>query len=202
MDNRPCVVKVGGSLFDWPDLGPVLTGWLKTLATPRLILLPGGGPVADVVRAYDRWHRLGEETSHWLALRGLTLQAYVLATLLPSARVVPDAASCAATWEQGALPILDGYEWFRRDEGQPGCLPHAWEVTSDALAARVAVLTKAYQLILLKSTDMPLGRDWRELGQVGFVDAHLARVLARSVDPPLRVRAVNLRSWEGPVSFG
>lgn len=50
------VVKVGGSLFDLPDLGPRLRAWLKTLRTADVLLVPGGGPTADVVRSLDRAH--------------------------------------------------------------------------------------------------------------------------------------------------
>src|SRR5437763_15200228 len=75
------VVKVGGSLYDLPDLGPRLAAWLETLAGPTL-LVPGGGTTADIVRDLDRCHGLGEAISHDLALRALTMNAWFLAALL------------------------------------------------------------------------------------------------------------------------
>ena len=42
MDDLKIVVKVGGSLFDWPELGPRLGRWLKTLPSNRVLLVPGG----------------------------------------------------------------------------------------------------------------------------------------------------------------
>ena len=36
--SAPVVVKVGGSLFDWPDLGPRLRAFLDTLKPPILIV--------------------------------------------------------------------------------------------------------------------------------------------------------------------
>ena len=63
-------MKVGGSLYDLPDLGPRLRRWLDAHAPREVIVAPGGGPFADVVRDLDRAHRLGEETSHWLAVCG------------------------------------------------------------------------------------------------------------------------------------
>ncbi len=65
------VVKVGGSLFDSPRLGPALRAYLDALAPADVLLVPGGGPVADAVRELDRTHGLGEEAAHWLALRSL-----------------------------------------------------------------------------------------------------------------------------------
>ncbi len=57
----PIVVKVGGSLFDLPDLGPRLVQFLARLPTREIILVPGGGPIADLIRKFDQLHGLGEE---------------------------------------------------------------------------------------------------------------------------------------------
>src|SRR5439155_8942930 len=76
------VVKVGGSLFDHPALGPGLREFVESLAPKEVLLVPGGGPVADAVRELDRVHGLGEEASHWLALRGLSVTAGMMESLL------------------------------------------------------------------------------------------------------------------------
>ena len=47
----PIVVKVGGSLFDWPDLTPRLRDYLATLAGKNVLLIPGGGPAAPALIA-------------------------------------------------------------------------------------------------------------------------------------------------------
>src|SRR5207244_5126935 len=95
----------------------------------------------------------GEGAAHWLAVRGLTLNAHFLQGLLPGAAVVPrphDSAPAGA-----GLSVLDPHPFLREDEGRPGCLPHRWEVTSDSIAARAAVLGRARRLILLKSVTFP-----------------------------------------------
>jgi len=65
-----------------------LAHWLAQLDSPKVVLVPGGGATADVVRAWDRQHRLGEETAHWLALRSMTFNAHFLKAILPGAGVV------------------------------------------------------------------------------------------------------------------
>src|SRR5262249_32500141 len=146
MPGGPVVVKVGGSLFDLPDLGQRLQGWLNAHAMPQAVLIPGGGPTADGVRALDRRFGLGEEKAHWLALRAMTLNAYFLANLLERATVVGSAEACARVWGDSGLPVLDAFAFAERDDAQPGHLPHSWDVTSDALAARVAQVLQARQL--------------------------------------------------------
>jgi aspartokinase-like uncharacterized kinase len=187
------VVKVGGSLYDLPDLGSRLRRWLaEQCVDENVVLIPGGGPLADAIRHLDNCHGLGEETSHWLALRALTVNAHFLAALLPPSCVLGEVADLRCAWEMGQLPILDVHEFARGDEGCRGCLPHSWVVTSDALAARVAVVTQARQLFLLKSTTIPAGLDWVEAGRQGLVDPFFAEVL-RQAPADLQVRAVNLR---------
>jgi aspartokinase-like uncharacterized kinase len=193
MPPAVAVVKVGGSLYDLPDLGSRLRGWLSECCSgASVILVPGGGPTVDAVRHLDSLHALGEETSHWLALRALALNARFLASLLPSSRVVTDVGE----WDKITLAILDVHEFARIDEGRPGHLPHCWSVTSDAFAARVAVVFNADALILLKSTTISVGIDWREAGRRGWVDEIFAESL-RDAPADLRVSAVNLRMWSG-----
>src|SRR5262245_21284758 len=115
MTPAPIVVKVGGSLYACPDLAARLGDWLQPFFrqdTP-LLLGPGGGPAADVVRQFDRDHRLGEETAHWLALRALALNAHFLAALLPDTSVVETTEDAARFWHQGRLPVLDGHGFAR-----------------------------------------------------------------------------------------
>ena len=171
------VAKVGGSLYDWPALGPALTEWLAAQSEP-VLLFPGGGDAADAVRSWDRVHSLGEAQAHWLAIRSLSLAAHFLHELLPALAVV----------EAPTPGILDPYPYFRNsplDRG--GSPPHTWSVTSDSLALWVAIRSDASKLVLLKSADAPAG-DWAD---AGYVDPHFPILLATA---SLKVEAVNLRS--------
>lgn len=175
------VVKVGGSLFDWPSLAPRLRQWLAAQPTTRILLVPGGGPTADVVRTFDQLHALGEERAHWLALRAMSLNAHFLADLLPGCAVVhvPNVSN--------ALAVLDAYAFCRQD----ATLPASWSVTSDSVAARVAVIAGASRLVLLKSTDLPAELTWEQAGRLGLVDPWFATAAAG-----LTVHSVNLRTWQ------
>jgi 5-(aminomethyl)-3-furanmethanol phosphate kinase len=199
--KRPLtVVKVGGSLFDWPELRERLGRWLADAipADHRILLVPGGGPTMDVFRALDRCHGLGEEKAHFLALRALTLNAWVLADLLGGVPVIEDPGNIEEE-DSRRLWLLDAHAFFHRDEEQHGqVLPHTWEVTSDSLAARTATALGAAGLVLLKSTSIPPGQDWDEAGRLGLVDPHFAGLVREA--KLLDVRAIDLREWR-PSSF-
>ncbi len=86
------VIKVGGSLLDWPELPGRLTAFLDGRRTSkpaeRSALIAGGGPAADLIRTLDRIHGLGDQTAHLLALHALDLTAILLAAILPGSSAV------------------------------------------------------------------------------------------------------------------
>jgi len=194
MPSSVAVVKVGGSLYDLPDLGSRLRRWLaEQFAGTPVVLVPGGGPLADAIWRLDRRHGLGEEAAHWLALRALSVNAHFLASLLPPAPVLGDVGELRCAWDKGALPILDVHQFARADEMRSAHLPHSWAAASDSFAARTALVLQARHLILLKSTTIAPGMDWNEAGRLGLVDALFGAVL-RDAPADLCVRAVNLRT--------
>jgi aspartokinase-like uncharacterized kinase len=189
MISSSMVVKVGGSLFDLPDLGPRLCGWLERNAPREVLLVPGGGPAADAIRTLDRTHGLGEEASHWLALRALAINAALLAALVPDSCVIDGPDLAQLVWEQGRVPVLDAFAFCEADEESDGHLPHSWAVTSDSVAARAAVVLNAAELVLLKSAPPPAG-DATAWAASGYTDEYLPRALAGT---GVRLRAVDLR---------
>ncbi len=164
------VAKVGGSLFDWPGLKPALRAWLAT-HSGHVLLVAGGGLSAEAVRVYDRVHMLGEEVSHQLAIKSLAVTTGLLQSIVAGLAHVT---------------ICDVVTFCERDE----ILPHAWAVSSDSIAARIAEVKHASSLILLKSTAWPNGQSWADLARAGFVDDHFPLIATRLKCP---IRCVNLR---------
>jgi 5-(aminomethyl)-3-furanmethanol phosphate kinase len=185
------VVKVGGSLYDFPALALHLSRFLDGLAPAQIALFPGGGSLVDVVRQLDRCHGLGEERSHWLAVRSLSLAAYVLTHLLaPRCSVVSTLGDCQAAWAFGQIAVIDPDRFARADARRKDALPRTWDVTSDSLALQVARRWRASRLILLKSTTAP--PDWPATRVSGIVDPWFERLLAETGEE-VEVSIVNLR---------
>lgn len=181
------VVKLGGSLLDLPDLAARLRRWLGAQPARSSAIVVGGGRLVDAVRQYDRLHALGDETAHWLAVQAMQVQARMVAALLPE-------ASWAASVEQLAngpspLSIVDPWKLLRDDDRRlsPQPLPAGWQVTSDSIAARLAQLCGAAELVLLKSA-LPADATLMAAANCGYVDAFFPRAVT-----VLYVRCVNLR---------
>ncbi len=195
--TRPtlAVVKVGGSLFDWPDLPFRLTAYLGARRaihpTERTVLIAGGGPAADWIRTLDRIHRLGDEAAHGLALHALDLTAVVLVRLVAGSIVCDCLEMLPAAWDSQSIPILAPRKVLLEiDRDSPDPLPATWQVTSDAIAARIAVFLEASSLVLLKSAPLPQDATRQDAARLELVDPVFASV-ARSIP---RVEYVNLRS--------
>jgi 5-(aminomethyl)-3-furanmethanol phosphate kinase len=168
------VVKVGGSLLDHPGLLTGLRAWRGWIDGP-VLFVPGGGAMADIVREWDRVHRLGDELSHRLAIRTMAVVGELLRTI-PGC----DVFDCES------VPSADG-------------LPHSWAVTSDSIAAWIAGMTCADRLVLLKSVDVPAGVSWSVAATNGWVDEHFPTAAARVTCP---IEVVNFRQWLDQNGFG
>lgn len=180
------VVKLGGSLLALPDLAARLRCWLDSQPPMHTALLVGGGRLADAVREYDRLHALDEEAAHWLAVGAMQLTARLAAALLPEAMWIEavDHLDNAAS----SLSIVDPWHLLRdADRRSPHPLLAGWQVTSDSIAARLAELCGACELVLLKSA-LPGEASVAAAAAARYVDAFFPQALSLP-----NVRCVNLR---------
>jgi 5-(aminomethyl)-3-furanmethanol phosphate kinase len=198
MDRRPLrIVKVGGSLLDWPDLPMTLGQWLAAQPPADNVLLAGGGALADVIRQADATHRLGEPTAHQLCVELLGVTARLLHSLLADRAALTTFAELLETRRAHRLPrclVLDPCEFLTHQEpaaaGNP--LPHTWDVTSDSIAARIAEVLAADELVLLKSREPPQDSSLAALAADDYVDRYFP-VAASGFRG--KVRMVNLRAF-------
>lgn len=141
------IIKVGGSLYDQPNLPANLVIWAALAGEHRLLFLPGGGPFAESVRAADARFQLSDSAAHWMAILAMEQYAYLLADLSAAATIVHDLGEAAAACAAKKAPILAPAALLR----QVDPLPHSWQVTSDSIAAWLAGYSRTQRLVLLKS---------------------------------------------------
>jgi 5-(aminomethyl)-3-furanmethanol phosphate kinase len=180
--SQVTVVKLGGSLFDWPELPERWAEFLasRVAANPeeRIVIIAGGGPTVEFIRELDRIHGFGEARAHDLALHALDFTANLLASLLPgNLRIVDSLGAVGSAWNDRALPILAPRRFMTEiDRHGPDPLPEGWDVTSDSIAARVASNLGAKCLILLKSAALPPETTRLEAARLELVDPVFPRV--------------------------
>jgi aspartokinase-like uncharacterized kinase len=166
------LIKLGGSLINTARM--IVKDLIEyTNSTPEtIIIVPGGSIFADTVRRVNP----GEESAHWMAVLAMEQYGYYLADGTGAALIdsleIPDT---------GTYILLPYRILKEKDE-----LPHTWDVTSDTIAAWVALQLGAR---FIKVTDVDgiylngvLQEELRAddiIGKETCVDAELPNFLMR-----------------------
>ena len=167
------VVKLGGSLAAG---GPPLA-WLDAVAAGagRVVLVPGGGPFADQVRALQSRWAFSDETADRLAMLAMEQYGRVLVDLRPELVPADSEAKIRAALQSGQVPV-----WLPMPMARAtGELPRTWAVTSDSLALWLANALGAARVVLVKSAAPPTGpRPAADLARAGLIDEAFPALLA------------------------
>ncbi|MDX2192101.1 MAG: hypothetical protein NW201_02025 [Gemmatimonadales bacterium] len=146
--RRLLVVKVGGALAAIEGALPRAgTAIARLAATRPVLVVPGGGPFADQVRAVQ--HRLGvsDDAAHWMAILAMDQYAHVLTERIPGATLVERYGEIGGAVGRGFAAVLAPHRWLRDAD----TLPRGWDVTSDSIAAFIAGALDAERLLLVKA---------------------------------------------------
>ncbi|QDU38168.1 hypothetical protein Mal4_24910 [Maioricimonas rarisocia] len=193
--------KIGGSLFDLPDLRERLQQLLELRSGRNIAMLAGGGAAADLVRMWDRRFWLSAPAAHWLAIRAMGLNAGLLAHLIPGGRFVSELRELESVFDASLPAVLDPEPLLRHLESPPQApLPESWDVTSDTIAAHLAAALTFDELVLVKSCE-PAAETVEGLvahGQVDPMFSDAARPLPQVGWANLRAEQLQIR----PVSSG
>jgi aspartokinase-like uncharacterized kinase len=130
--DPPFVVKIGGSLT---DRAAAVVGEVLDAGVP-VLLVPGGGQFADVVRTLAP----PDTPAHWMAVAAMEAYGWYLSSFgipVTADLAVPDTPT-----------VFLPYAALRAHDP----LPHSWAVTSDTISAWVAGRIGA-SLVLVKSVD-------------------------------------------------
>jgi 5-(aminomethyl)-3-furanmethanol phosphate kinase len=148
------VLKLGGSLAE----SRRLTGLAEIVAGCRapVVVVPGGGPFADGVRAAQA--PLGLAARHPRFVTAETLEEI--------ARVLV----------AGAIPVWLPFALQHADDA----VPADWTATSDALAARLAERMGCGAVALVKSCAVPAGETLTGLTASGIVDPVFGQIVTRA----------------------
>ncbi len=144
------VVKVGGSLAESPASLRVLCRVLtKQSKKHRILIVPGGGRFADEVSEIDKAFGVSSTIAHHMAVLGMDQFGLLLSDITRDSRATYSLQMAKKLSGEGILPILlPSRLMFREDR-----LEHSWDVTSDSIAAHVALKVHAEKLILATDVD-------------------------------------------------
>jgi 5-(aminomethyl)-3-furanmethanol phosphate kinase len=174
----PIVVKLGGSFAR----STRLQKWLDALTScsGRLVIVPGGGPFADAVRAAQCAMGFDDRAAHYMAL--LAMEQFGHALISRHGLLAP-ADSIEAIWCEVArqrVPV-----WMpSRMIAAASDIAESWDVTSDSLAAWLAGKLAASRLLLIKHLESPVAQaHLAELAASGVVDRAFPQYIRANAVP-------------------
>ena len=149
----PVIVKFGGSFAGSTHL----RDWTKAFVrcAGRIVLVPGGGPFADVVRSTQSDIGFDDRAAHHMALLAMEQYGQALVSLngVFAAANSRDAIHGALT--AGRVPV-----WMPTRMALDAVdLAPSWNVTSDSLAAWLAGRIGAHKLFLVKHVNLSSKRE-------------------------------------------
>jgi aspartokinase-like uncharacterized kinase len=185
------VVKVGGGLGrgGGDEALRALCRVLGELGERHpLLVVPGGAWFADAVREADSRFTLSAATAHHMAVLGMEQFGWLLSELIPGAERCADPARAPTGRTAVLLPAALSLD----------SLPASWEVTSDSIAAWVAVRVGAGRLVLVKDVD-GVYAEWPAHGDpiARMTAAELAALRPAGVDEhlPTLLEAATFETW-------
>lgn len=121
------LVKLGGSLL---YRAKAIVRGLSSLDREghSFLIVPGGGPMADLVRGLFLRGEISGEAAHWMAVLAMEQYARLLADRTGAELV-------AEPRRYGGTRVLMPYRYLMKDDAG---IEHSWDYTSDAIAALMA----------------------------------------------------------------
>jgi aspartokinase-like uncharacterized kinase len=144
------VIKVGGSLAEDPERLRALCAKLGEFAKKyAIVVVPGGGRFADVVRDFDKRFTLSGAIAHRMAVLGMDQFGLLLSQIIPNSCATYLLSDARQLSEIGVVPVfLPSRLMFREDP-----LENSWDVTSDSISAYVASRLHAAKVVLVTDVD-------------------------------------------------
>ena len=169
----PIVVKLGGSVVRSSELG----AWLDAIATSPepVVVVPGGGALADEVRACQTHLGFGDANAHRMALLAMDQLAWAVAGMRRGFAVGATEAELNDALARGAVAVWAPYALIsgRSD------IEESWRLTSDSLALWLAERIGAKRCYLIKSVARSHSSlAAHQLARDGVVDQALPGMLA------------------------
>lgn len=173
---RRAVVKLGGSTAYDPERRL----WIAALAGAALplVLVPGGGPFANLVREAQPRMGFSDRAAHDMAILAMDQFGCALADAEERLVAACSLAGIEAALAGGRIPV-----WLPSELAIPAPdIRASWDITSDALAAWLAGRVGADALLLVKQTRaFGAGGTLADLVAAGVVDRGLQSMLPPGV---------------------
>ena len=151
MKYKEAVFKIGGKILENSNniksTFSQLTQLFEKEILQKIMVIPGGGSLANFVRSLDDALHIGDDLAHWIAIYSMNYNGIILNGKYPNLETIEELKTFQNAKQM--FCIFLPYSFLRGDD----TLPHNWDVTSDSIALYVANKLKLSQCFLIKNID-------------------------------------------------
>lgn len=157
-------------------------------------MIAGGGKAADEIRELDARHRVSAHRSHWDAVAAMTFNSEMLSRTHGNLPIIANRKDAETAWANHEAVLLDTSRFLRDEQAQNlRSLPESWSVTSDSIAAFVALHWPASGIVFCKSCDFTPTQG-HGAGQGNFFDEWFPNLLSSLQQADAKLLWLNLRA--------
>lgn len=151
MNYKTALFKIGGKILeDLENLNSTISQ-LEQLYTENLIekiiLIPGGGSLANFIRRVYNELKFTEEIAHWMGIISMNYNGLELNKKFPNIEVIENYDKLKEN--RRIFCVFLPYEFIKDNDK----LPHSWEVTSDSISLFIAKELELNECYLIKDVD-------------------------------------------------
>jgi len=151
MNSKTALFKIGGKILeDFENLNSTISQ-LKQIfeenLVQKIILIPGGGTLANFIRKVYSELKFTEKIAHFLGIISMNYNGLELSKKYPDLRVIESFDKLKKI--DNIICIFLPYEYLKETD----TLPHSWDVTSDSITLFLAKELGLNECFLIKDVD-------------------------------------------------
>ena len=156
MAVQAIIVKIGGKIFeDQENLNSTITQLrelIKRNIVKNIIIIPGGGTIANFIRKNDATLNMGDDLAHWSAILAMHYNGLEISKKYSDIDYIIDfnlLQNLINDNESKQILVFGPFNYLSKED----ILPHSWEVTSDSITLFLAYKLKLDVCYLIKDVD-------------------------------------------------
>lgn len=157
MTIKAAIFKIGGKILDNSkhliNTIAQLTQLYEDKIIQKIILIPGGGIIANFVRNIYLEFEINDDLAHWIAIYSMNFNGLELKRKFPHLEISEDFEHLKN--EKRMFSIFLPYKYLRLTDP----LPHSWDVTSDSITLYCTYKLGENECFLIKDVDGVLDKN-------------------------------------------
>ncbi|MFO8018097.1 MAG: hypothetical protein R6U96_05635 [Promethearchaeia archaeon] len=111
----------------------------------KIILIPGGGSSANLIRFINAQLKISNDLAHWMAILAMDFNADRIHRRFPSLKI-SDTIEKLKEDTESRIILLKPFQFLYEEDA----LPHSWDITSDSITLYIAHKLKLSNCFLIK----------------------------------------------------